>query len=99
MYAFGGLAISATVFYNMICAVALIPFALWAVERCRNPLVLGHCAIAPPSPDVPADSGATAPVAMPEGIPGSPFIEPAKGPPASPRPDLAWRDAYLQAST
>src|SRR5712692_9289611 len=41
MYASSGLAISATVFYNLICAVALIPFALWAVERCRNPLVLG----------------------------------------------------------
>ena len=41
MYAFSGLAISATVFYNLICAVALIPFALWAVERCRNPLILG----------------------------------------------------------
>jgi len=41
MYALGGLAISATVFYNLICAVALIPFALWAVERCRNPFVLG----------------------------------------------------------
>src|SRR5262249_33952368 len=41
LYAFSGLAISATVFYNLICAVALIPFALWAVERCRNPWVLG----------------------------------------------------------
>ncbi len=33
MYAMSGLAISATVFYNLITAVALIPFALWAVER------------------------------------------------------------------
>ncbi|MDQ6799241.1 MAG: hypothetical protein M3041_00225 [Acidobacteriota bacterium] len=41
MYALGGLAISATVFYNLICAVALIPFALWAVEKRANPLVLG----------------------------------------------------------
>lgn len=41
MYALGGLAISATVFYNLICAVALIPFALWAVERKANPWILG----------------------------------------------------------
>src|SRR5438067_5816733 len=41
MYALSGLAISATVFYNLICAVALIPFALWAVERKANPLILG----------------------------------------------------------
>ena len=41
LYALGGLAISATVFYNLICAVALIPFALWAVERKANPLILG----------------------------------------------------------
>jgi hypothetical protein len=33
MYAMSGLAISATVFYNLITAVALIPFALWAIER------------------------------------------------------------------
>ena len=33
MYAISGLAISATVFYTLITAVALIPFALWAVER------------------------------------------------------------------
>jgi len=33
MYATGGLAISATVFYNLITAVALIPFSLWALER------------------------------------------------------------------
>lgn len=33
MYAMSGLAISATAFYNLITAVALIPFALWAVER------------------------------------------------------------------
>src|SRR3989442_3485615 len=38
MYAMSGLAISATVFYNLITAVALIPFALWAVERlCAAP--------------------------------------------------------------
>ncbi|HMC21526.1 MAG TPA: hypothetical protein VKL19_06745 [Thermoanaerobaculia bacterium] len=38
MYAMSGLAISATVFYNLITAVALIPFALWAVERlCSAP--------------------------------------------------------------
>lgn len=38
MYAFSGLAISATAFYNLITAVALIPFALWSVERsCSNP--------------------------------------------------------------
>src|SRR5260370_19604014 len=41
MYALSGLAISATVFYNLICAVALIPLALWAVERKANPLILG----------------------------------------------------------
>jgi hypothetical protein len=41
LYALGGIAISATVFYNLICAVALIPFALWAVERRANPLILG----------------------------------------------------------
>jgi hypothetical protein len=38
MYAMSGLAISATAFYNLITAVALIPFALWAVER--SPLIL-----------------------------------------------------------
>lgn len=38
MYAFSGLAISATAFYNLVTAIALIPFALWAVERlCANP--------------------------------------------------------------
>jgi hypothetical protein len=41
MYAFSGLAISATAFYTLITPVALIPFALWAVERWRNPFVLG----------------------------------------------------------
>src|SRR2546428_2650698 len=41
MYAMSGLAISATAFYNLITAVALIPFALWAVERDRNPFILG----------------------------------------------------------
>jgi hypothetical protein len=38
MYAMSGLAISATVFYNLITAVALIPFSMWAVERlCGSP--------------------------------------------------------------
>jgi hypothetical protein len=49
MYAFSGLAMSATVFYNLVTAVALIPFALWAVERLlassrpslRHALILG----------------------------------------------------------
>src|SRR5581483_1245718 len=41
MYAMSGVAISATAFYNLITAVALIPFALWAIERDRSPLVLG----------------------------------------------------------
>jgi hypothetical protein len=41
LYALSGLAISATVFYTLICAVAWIPFALWAVERCNNALILG----------------------------------------------------------
>jgi len=49
MYAFSGLAISATAFYNLITAVALIPFALWAVEslfaadqpRIRHALIAG----------------------------------------------------------
>src|SRR6266568_2977983 len=36
MYAMSGLAISATVFYNLITAIALIPFALWAIERLVN---------------------------------------------------------------
>jgi len=38
MYAMSGLAISATAFYNLITAVALIPFALWAVEDSGPPL-------------------------------------------------------------
>jgi hypothetical protein len=41
MYAMSGLAISATVFYNLITAIALIPFALWAVERNASPLIMG----------------------------------------------------------
>ncbi len=41
MYAMSGLAISATVFYNLITAVALIPFALWAVERNTSPFIVG----------------------------------------------------------
>lgn len=41
MYAMSGLAISATAFYNLITALALIPFALWALERGSSPLILG----------------------------------------------------------
>jgi len=41
MYAMSGVAISALAFYNLITAVALIPFALWAVERDRSPLIVG----------------------------------------------------------
>lgn len=41
LYAMSGAAISATAFYNLITAVALIPLALWAVERDRSPLVTG----------------------------------------------------------
>jgi len=41
MYVMSGLAMSATVFYNLITAIALVPFALWAVERGRSPLVMG----------------------------------------------------------
>ncbi len=38
MYAVSGMAISATVFYNLTTAVVLIPFALWAIERlCSEP--------------------------------------------------------------
>jgi hypothetical protein len=40
MYALSGVAISATAFYNMVTAVALIPFALLAAER-RSPVRLG----------------------------------------------------------
>src|SRR5207237_9156217 len=40
MYALSGVAISATAFYNMVTAVALIPFALLAAER-RSPVKLG----------------------------------------------------------
>ncbi len=49
MYALSGLAVSATAFYNLVTAVALIPFALWGVERlcaaprpsARHALVIG----------------------------------------------------------
>ncbi|MEA2568809.1 MAG: hypothetical protein QOI24_810 [Acidobacteriota bacterium] len=40
VYALSGVAISATAFYNMVTAVALIPFALLAAER-RSPVKLG----------------------------------------------------------
>ncbi len=40
LYVLSGLAITATAFYNLITAVALIPIALLAVER-RSPLLLG----------------------------------------------------------
>ena len=40
MYALSGVAISATAFYNLIVAVALIPLALYAVER-RSTFLLG----------------------------------------------------------
>jgi len=40
MYALSGVAISATAFYNMVTAIALIPFALLAAER-RSPVKLG----------------------------------------------------------
>jgi hypothetical protein len=40
MYALSGVAISATAFYNMVTAVALIPFALLAAER-KSPVRLG----------------------------------------------------------
>jgi len=40
VYVLSGVAISATAFYNIVAAVALIPFALWAAHRCR-PLLLG----------------------------------------------------------
>lgn len=40
LYAMSGMAVSATAFYNLIAYVALIPFALWAVER-RSLRILG----------------------------------------------------------
>lgn len=40
LYVLSGLALSATAFYTLITAVALIPFALWATER-RSALFLG----------------------------------------------------------
>lgn len=41
MYALSGVAVSATAFYNLVIAVALIPLALYAVERRRSPFLLG----------------------------------------------------------
>ena len=41
MYAMSGMAISATAFYNLMTAIALIPFALWAVEWGGSVLVMG----------------------------------------------------------
>jgi hypothetical protein len=35
LYVFSGIAISAMCFYNLIAALALVPFALWAAERGR----------------------------------------------------------------
>ena len=35
LYALSGVAISATAFYNLIVAIAVIPFAFWAAERRR----------------------------------------------------------------
>jgi len=35
LYVFSGIAISAMCFYNLIVALAMVPFALWAVERGR----------------------------------------------------------------
>jgi len=40
LYVLSGLALSATTFYTLITAIALIPFALWATER-RSALFLG----------------------------------------------------------
>jgi len=40
MYVLSGVAISSTAFYNLVTAIALVPFALWAAER-RRPLLLG----------------------------------------------------------
>jgi hypothetical protein len=40
LYVLCGVALSATAFYNLITAVALIPFALWAAER-KSALFLG----------------------------------------------------------
>ncbi len=40
LYVLSGLALSATAFYTLITAVALIPFAFWAVQR-RSALMLG----------------------------------------------------------
>ena len=40
MYVLSGAAISATAFYNLIVAIAVIPFAFWAAER-RNLFLLG----------------------------------------------------------
>ncbi len=40
IYAVSGIAVSATAFYNLITAIALVPFAFFAAER-RSPLLLG----------------------------------------------------------
>lgn len=40
LYVLSGAAISATAFYNLIVAIAVIPFAFWAAQR-RRPLLLG----------------------------------------------------------
>jgi hypothetical protein len=36
LYVFSGVAISTMCFYNLIVALAMVPFALWAVERARQ---------------------------------------------------------------
>ena len=41
MYAMSGLVISSLVFYNLVTSIALIPFALWAIESASSPLILG----------------------------------------------------------
>ena len=40
LYVLSGVAISATAFYNLIVAIAVIPFAFWAAER-RHTILLG----------------------------------------------------------
>ena len=40
LYVLSGVAISATSFYNLIVAIAVIPFAFWSAER-RHPIFLG----------------------------------------------------------
>jgi len=41
LYAMSGVAISALAFYNLVTSIALIPFALWAIESNASPLILG----------------------------------------------------------